>query len=85
MSVLTDSGVENVNDTVDEFLSGGILEAGSTSETASREPGRHVRDVHGDVGANDGPRERSLIEEGNPKTVEESTVTKYREGMSRMS
>jgi len=23
--VLTDSGVENVNDTVDEFLSGGIL------------------------------------------------------------
>ena len=25
MSVLTDSGVENVNDTVDEFLSGGIL------------------------------------------------------------
>ena len=25
VSVLTDSGVENVNDTVDEFLSGGIL------------------------------------------------------------
>ena len=63
----------------------GSREAGSTSETASREPGRHVREVHGDVGANDGPRERSLIEEGNPKTVEESTVTKYREGMSRMS
>jgi hypothetical protein len=36
--------------------------------------------VHGDIGANDGPRERSMIEEGTP--AEKSTVTKYREKKS---
>jgi hypothetical protein len=35
--------------------------------------------MHGNVGVNDGPRRRSLIEEGNPKTAEKSTVTKDRD------
>jgi hypothetical protein len=39
--------------------------------------------MHGDVRANDGPRERSLIEEGNPKTAKKSTVTNNREEKCR--
>jgi hypothetical protein len=41
--------------------------------------------VHSDVEADDGPPERSLTEEGNPKTAEKSIVTKYREKKSRRS
>ena len=41
--------------------------------------------VESDVDANDGPRERSLTEEVNPKTPGKSTLTKYREEKSRRS
>jgi hypothetical protein len=58
---------------------------GAVPWSVDREPSRDVRDLHGDVGANDGARERSLIEQGNPRTAEKSNVTDYREGMSGMS